>query len=114
MCQWCGFPRSVIAIAIGDAYRVRIRSTPDEAPDALVTIVQAQRIFPDARADTLAVWAHRAAHADHTQHARSPLTMRGRNAAGKPLFRLGDIADALRSNLVEVAARDTGTRSHPW
>ena len=69
----------------------RLQATTTEDPDELITIERAKTENPDARRNTLAVWAWRAVNVP----ASAPFTPQGTTARGVPLFRRGDIGDAL-------------------
>lgn len=86
------------------AVSVRVQAAAELDPDALVTVKEAEAALPDARPGTLRVWAHRAKRDAADGTSTAPVVMRGKNRAGKPLFRLGDLRDALGASL--LATRD--------
>ncbi|PYG00176.1 hypothetical protein SAMN05216184_104115 [Georgenia satyanarayanai] len=101
-CETCGMHYSDAAYRM--AARIRLADAARLDPDTLVTVKDAEAALPDARPGTLRVWAHRAKrdHAEGTTTA--PVPMRGKDRSGRPLFRLGDLRDALGVSM--VAPRD--------
>jgi len=98
VCQTCDRRYTYGAVQL--ARLAKIRTAPEAKPDALVTMAQAKRIFPDARPNTLDVWAHRARSTNPDTRAKAPIQVAGKARDGKPLFRIGDIHDALnRTNV---------------
>ena len=74
--------------ALAFVNRYHIRALPNHAPDTLVTRDEARLVFPDLPAATLRLWIHRG------------LPVHGRDERGQAWYRVGDIAERIRTGAV--------------
>lgn len=104
VCETCRRVYDHVSYRLARSQRARKAALFDA--DTLVTMDEARAALPDARPGTLRVWKHRARrdHAEGTSTA--PVAMRGKDRrTGEPLFRLGDLRDALGVALLAIEDR---------
>lgn len=109
LCQLCEKPYTDITFRQAVLAELQ-RHAAQHSPDALVTVAEARRIFPDLAHDTIQTWITR--DRDRAERARKAgveyvrrLPERGRRR-GQKLYRLGDIAAKANPGAVARAFDD--------